>query len=118
MTAKFDPAAADHAYIKSEIMLGNALPDISLPWEVDHALEQAGFEILVHEDLAETIRTGVPWYKAPDARGAHHAATILNRLSYTAGGVCLINDSAGMPSCSCRRQIILSVSERLRFNTS
>ena len=30
----------------------------------------------------------------------------------------LISDSAGMPSPSCSRQIILSVSERLRFSTS
>ena len=30
----------------------------------------------MNDDLAETIRTGVPWYKA---LGAHHVATILNR---------------------------------------
>ena len=63
VTSKFARADADHAYIKSEIMLGNALPDISLPWDIDRALEQAGFEILENDDLAETIRTGVPWYK-------------------------------------------------------
>ena len=32
---KFAPADADHAFIKSEIMLGNALPDISLPRNID-----------------------------------------------------------------------------------
>ena len=31
-------------------MLGNALPDISLPWDIDRALEQAGFEILENDD--------------------------------------------------------------------
>ena len=30
----------------------------------------------------------------------------------------LINDSAGMPNSRCRRQIILRLSDRLRFNTS
>ncbi len=68
MTSKFAPADADHASIKSEIMLGDALPDISLPWEIDRALEKAGFEVLVNDDLAETIRTGVPWYKALGAQ--------------------------------------------------
>ena len=64
VTSKFAQADADHSFIKSEIMLGNALPDISLPWEIDRALEKVGFEVLVNDDLAETIRTGVPWYKA------------------------------------------------------
>ena len=64
VTSKFAQADADHAFIKSEIMLGNALPDICLPWEIDRALEKVGFEVLVNDDLAETIRTGVPWYKA------------------------------------------------------
>ena len=49
-------------------MLGNALPDISLPWDIDRALEKVGFEVLVNDDLAETIRTGVPWYKALGAQ--------------------------------------------------
>ena len=49
-------------------MLGNALPDICLPWEIDRALEKVGFEVLVNDDLAETIRTGVPWYKALGAQ--------------------------------------------------
>ena len=68
VTSRFDPAAADHSFIKSEIMLGNALPDISLPWEIDRSLEKVGFEVLVNDDLAETIRTGVPWYKALGAQ--------------------------------------------------
>ena len=49
-------------------MLGNALPDISLPWEIDRSLEKVGFEILVNDDLAETIRDCVPWYKALGAQ--------------------------------------------------
>ena len=68
MTSKFAPADADHSYIKSEIMLGNDLPDISLPWDIDRALEKVGFEVMVNDDLAETIRTGVPWYKALGAQ--------------------------------------------------
>ena len=68
VTSKLNPANADHAFIKSEIMLGNALPDISLPREIDRTLEEAGFEILMNDDLAETIRTGVPWYKSLGAQ--------------------------------------------------
>ena len=68
MTSRFDPANADHQHIKREIMIGDALPDISSPGDVDRALEEVGFEILVNEDLAETIDTGVPWHKALGAQ--------------------------------------------------
>lgn len=68
VTSKFDPDDADHLHIKREIMIGNALPDISLPQDVDSALEEVGFEILVNEDIAETVRTGIPWHKALGAQ--------------------------------------------------
>lgn len=68
VTSRFDPADADHQHIKREIMIGNALPDISLPQDVDRALEEVGFEILVNDDLSETIDTGVPWHKAVGAQ--------------------------------------------------
>ena len=68
VTSMFDPANADHQHIKREIMIGNALPDISAPVDVDRALEEAGFEILVNDDLAETVDTGVPWHKALGAQ--------------------------------------------------
>lgn len=68
VTSRFDPANADHQHIKREIMIGNALPDISLTQDIDHALEQVGFEILVNDDLAEIIDTGVPWHKALGAQ--------------------------------------------------
>ena len=68
MTSRFDPANADHQHIKREIMIGNALPDISTFEDVDHALKEAGFEILVNDDLAETIDTGMPWHKALGAQ--------------------------------------------------
>ena len=68
MTPGFDPDDAGHLYIKSEIMLGNALPDISSTREVDRALEQAGFEIVINDDLAVTLDSGVPWHKALGAQ--------------------------------------------------
>ncbi len=68
VTSKFDPADAEHLHIKREIMIGNALPDISLPQDVDSALEEVGFEILVNDDLADTVRTGTPWYEALGAQ--------------------------------------------------
>lgn len=68
VTSKFDSGEAEHLHIKNEIMIGNALPDISSPQDVDSALGEVGFEILANDDLAETIRTGVPWYKALGAQ--------------------------------------------------
>lgn len=68
VTSRFDPANEDHQHIKREIMIGNALPDTSLPQDVDRALEEVGFEILVNDDLAETVDTGVPWHKAVGAQ--------------------------------------------------
>lgn len=67
-TAGFDPSDADHASIKSEIMIGNALPDISSMQDIDRALERAGFDILANEDVAETVAAGVPWHKALGAQ--------------------------------------------------
>ena len=68
MTSEFDPTDAEHLHIKREIMIGDALPDISLPQDIDSALKEVGFEILVNEDLAATVRTDVPWYKALGAQ--------------------------------------------------
>ena len=68
MTSRFDSDDADHLFVKNEIMTGGALPDISTTEDVDRALEEVGFEILVKEDLAETIDTGMPWHKALGAQ--------------------------------------------------
>ena len=57
---------------------------------------------------------------APSERGCQLDAKcqLGEPVSGAASSPTLINDSAGMPSPLCKRQIILRLSGRLRFNTS
>ena len=62
MTDKFDPSDAHHQEIKSEIEVGDSLPDIASIPETIQALETAGFEVLEHFDAATTSDDETPWY--------------------------------------------------------
>lgn len=60
MTESYDPSNAEHQKIKSEIELGNGLPDVRLTTECLDALKKAGFEVVFEKDLAAD--SPVPWY--------------------------------------------------------
>jgi sterol 24-C-methyltransferase len=62
MTDKFDPSDARHQEIKSEIEVGDSLPDIASIPETIQALEMAGFEVLEHFDAAALSDAETPWY--------------------------------------------------------
>lgn len=64
MTDAYRPDNKDHKRIKEEIELGNGLPDIRTTRQVLDALREAGFEILMEEDLAKNSQ--VPWYQPLD----------------------------------------------------
>ena len=67
LTGDFDPANAEHARIKKDIMNGDALPDIASMPEVCCALRTAGFELLEARDLAAESHAK-PWYRALQGR--------------------------------------------------
>lgn len=60
MTDAFDPQNQNHQKIKSEIEVGDGLPDIRSTRQCLEALKQAGFEVLWEKDLAADAP--VPWY--------------------------------------------------------
>eukprot|EP00249_Psilotum_nudum_P025613 c30308_g1_i1 orf=522-1565(-) len=60
MSDAYDPANPEHRNIKAEIELGNGLPDIYTTKQCLEALNAAGFEVLMEDDLAKT--SPVPWY--------------------------------------------------------
>ena len=62
MTDKFDPSDAHHQAIKSEIEVGDSLPDIASIPETIQALETAGFEVLEHFDAGARSDPETPWY--------------------------------------------------------
>ncbi|MGB8332739.1 MAG: methyltransferase domain-containing protein [Polyangiales bacterium] len=62
MTEKFDPNDARHQEIKSEIEIGDGLPDIASIPETIHALEKGGFEVLDSFDTANLSDPETPWY--------------------------------------------------------
>ncbi|XP_024395494.1 cycloartenol-C-24-methyltransferase 1 [Physcomitrium patens] len=64
ITDAYNPGNKDHKRIKEEIELGNGLPDIRSTRQVLQALKDAGFEILMEEDLAK--HSQVPWYQPLD----------------------------------------------------
>lgn len=61
MTDKYDANNAKHAKCKAEIELGNGLPDLNTCEGAMAMLEEAGFEIVEHQDLVLTAE--VPWYE-------------------------------------------------------
>ncbi|KNC79477.1 cycloartenol-C-24-methyltransferase [Sphaeroforma arctica JP610] len=61
MTHRFDPDNIEHVKIKSDIEIGNGLPDVLTTKECLEALKKAGFEIIEFADLADTAT--IPWYE-------------------------------------------------------
>ncbi|CAN6476353.1 unnamed protein product [Victoria cruziana] len=60
MTDSYDPSNPEHQAIKSEIELGNGLPDIRTTEQCLDALKNVGFEIVREMDLARN--SPLPWY--------------------------------------------------------
>ncbi len=68
LTDDFDPENAEHQWIKNEIMVGDALPEIASMPEICDALRTAGFELLEARDRAPESDPGTPWYRALQGR--------------------------------------------------
>ncbi len=68
LTERFDPEDPEHLRIKHDIMVGDALPDISSPSDICSALRDAGFELLEARDLAPESDPETPWYRALQGR--------------------------------------------------
>ena len=68
LTDDFDPGNAEHQWIKNEIMVGDALPEIASMPEICDALRTAGFELLEARDRAPESDPGMPWYRALQGR--------------------------------------------------
>eukprot|EP00245_Coleochaete_scutata_P013528 TRINITY_DN5533_c0_g1_i1.p1 TRINITY_DN5533_c0_g1~~TRINITY_DN5533_c0_g1_i1.p1 ORF type:complete len:360 (+),score=77.73 TRINITY_DN5533_c0_g1_i1:126-1205(+) len=64
MTDAYNPADETQRKIKSDILLGNGLPDLQTCSEARAAVEKAGFEIIEAIDLCNTAE--VPWYAPLD----------------------------------------------------
>ncbi|XP_019159346.1 PREDICTED: cycloartenol-C-24-methyltransferase 1-like isoform X1 [Ipomoea nil] len=60
MTDSYNPDSLEHKKIKSEIELGNGLPEIRLTTQCLEAAKKAGFEVVWEKDLAED--SPIPWY--------------------------------------------------------
>jgi len=60
LTPKYDPKNRQHVDLKSGIEIGDGLPDILTFDDIVEALEEAGFEVEVTEDVA--LRGHIPWY--------------------------------------------------------
>ncbi len=67
VTLRYDPENEYHRAIKKNIEEGDGLPDMCGPNEVVNALDEAGFEILEHRDVAldEDVASkgGSRWYE-------------------------------------------------------
>jgi sterol 24-C-methyltransferase len=79
LTDRFDPDNPEHQSIKKGIEEGNGLPDLPTSKSVVHALEQAGFEIVLARDLGQTADGGIPWYRPISAREPGMAGLRLSR---------------------------------------
>ncbi|PKA53593.1 Cycloartenol-C-24-methyltransferase 1 [Apostasia shenzhenica] len=66
MTEHYDPENQAHQKIKSEIEVGDGLPDVRSAHQCLEALKQAGFEVLWGKDLATD--SPLPWYSPLDSR--------------------------------------------------
>jgi sterol 24-C-methyltransferase len=62
LTPRYDPADSEHRRIKREIEVGNGLPDIETIQGVLEALRRAGFQIVLHIDLASSGSPQTPWH--------------------------------------------------------
>ncbi|WP_420438360.1 sterol methyltransferase [Candidatus Palauibacter sp.] len=68
LTEAFDSRDAKHRRMKTDIMRGNALPEIAFTTEVCTSLETAGFELLAARDLAFESDPQTPWYRSLQGR--------------------------------------------------
>ncbi len=97
MTDLFDPNNKKHQMIKKGIEEGDGLPDISYTKDVDIALLEAGFEVLVTRDKAKDSDPGYPWYRPLQGRNLSLAG--LQRTPLGAGltyGLVCILESVGL----------------------
>jgi sterol 24-C-methyltransferase len=61
MTEAFDPNDPYHQAVKRGIELGSGLPDLGTTRQFLDALQEAGFEVLDHRDVA--LSGDIPWYE-------------------------------------------------------
>nr|GLL34531.1 cycloartenol-C-24-methyltransferase 1-like [Ipomoea trifida] len=64
LTDSYNPDSSEHQKIKSELELGNSLPEIRLTSQCLEAAKKAGFEVVWEKDLAED--SPIPWYSSID----------------------------------------------------
>jgi sterol 24-C-methyltransferase len=62
LTDRYDQNNAEHRAIKTDIEVGDALPDIWSTHDVVEALQKAGFDILDIGDLAAASDPETPWF--------------------------------------------------------
>jgi sterol 24-C-methyltransferase len=62
LTPAYNPANQEHQRIKRDIEVGNGLPDIESIEGVLAALRGAGFQIVMHVDLAPSGSPETPWH--------------------------------------------------------
>jgi len=60
VTRRYDGSNPEHLALKKGIEIGNGLPDLETPDVIIAALKEAGFELLMEKDLADTA--DIPWY--------------------------------------------------------
>lgn len=60
----FDSNNPDHCRIKEGIEVGNGLPTLVTPADVQRALEEAGFEVIASADYEDSTQSNyeIPWY--------------------------------------------------------
>ena len=68
LTEDFDPNDDRHQAIRLDLMHGIALNDIATFGEVDHALEEAGFDVLEGIDRGAATGPSTPWYQPMESR--------------------------------------------------
>ncbi|MYA49628.1 MAG: methyltransferase domain-containing protein [Chloroflexi bacterium] len=68
LTEQFDPDDNRHQAIKLDLMHGIALNDIATFKEVNHALTEAGFDVIEGLDREVTDGPSTPWYQPMESR--------------------------------------------------
>jgi len=86
VTHRYTASNPEHLRLKKGIESGNGLPDLETPDVILDALKEAGFEIIEHQDLADT--GDIPWYNplAPSFTVTGFLHTGLGR--YLTGKLC------------------------------
>jgi sterol 24-C-methyltransferase len=63
VTDKYDPNSKEHRQIKSDIEVGNALPELELTEHSCECLRNSGFKVLEATDFGEQTKLNpIPWY--------------------------------------------------------